>query len=98
MSSLASLVQKQLKPIAKKNGGALGEYIQQWSALAPQFASFSTPYKIKAGVLTLAVDSGSTAQRIKLQQMQILTSLNGHFGHATVTGIRTIIQPEHIQK
>lgn len=63
-----------LKPLLQEADDR--QQLQQcWSAVAPEFSRFSHVLALHDGTLTIAVQSGAAASRIKLMETQLLQKI-----------------------
>ena len=90
MRQFANLVNRKIRPEARKRGFSEAQIFMQWRKLVPEFGDWSSPHRLYKGTLTIGVASSAVAQNIQMISPQIISRLNGFFGYEAVNKIKFI--------
>ncbi len=101
MKQIGTYVTRITRPAFERHGAAWAELLRNWAAIAGEAARFSRPEKLRtargkggggAAVLHLRVQPG---RALELQHMsnELISRINGYFGHAAVGKITFIQAP-----
>lgn len=88
MQQFANLMNKKIRPEARKRGFSEAQIFMQWRKLVPEFGDWSSPHRLYKGTLTIGVASSSVAQNIQMIAPQLMSRVNSFFGYEAVTKIK----------
>jgi predicted nucleic acid-binding Zn ribbon protein len=87
--AVGELLDGVLERLGVARGLDIAELVHQWETVAPEpFAATARPVGLAGGELTLEVDDGGTASRLRYQLGMLLARLEERLGTGVVTGVR----------